>query len=90
MNRQRPTFTCCNCERPFGETIDPDDQAELIVVCPYCEAECIVDLQPYRDHDSTPILRTTGTAAASGDDQTGSARYRFPERVPTSKPPTKP
>jgi len=86
MNKQRPTFSCCNCERPFGETIKPDDQAELIVVCPYCYAECVVDLAPYHDHDSTPILRSTNPAPAGGDDdQPSSPRYRFPDRVPTRK-----
>lgn len=86
MHRQRPTFTCCNCERPFGQSIDPKKKAETIVRCPYCHTECVVDLSPYLDPDSTPILRTTATTSTTDDQQLSPRRYRFPDQVPTRKP----
>lgn len=55
-------------------------QQELIVPCPYCKAEAVVKLEPYRQEKKS-ILR----GDAEGDQAIG-YEYHFPEVIPTRKP----
>ncbi len=54
-------------------------QQALIVPCPYCNAEAVVQLEPYR-HDKKSVMRGDTPA-----DQTLGYEYQFPEVIPTER-----
>ncbi|MCA1789529.1 MAG: hypothetical protein LC667_06650 [Thioalkalivibrio sp.] len=75
--RTRPTFECWQCERTFGQVFDLEGEPVLLLECPYCGAECKVDMAPYRERVVTVTRdEVAGTSAMS---------YEIPETVPTSK-----
>jgi hypothetical protein len=75
--RTRPTFECWQCERTFGQVVDLEGEPVLLLECPYCGAECQVDMAPYRQRIVT----------VTRDEDAGprTVRYELPETVPTSK-----
>ncbi len=77
MSRQRPTFDCWNCRRPFGQTVTLDNDPVLLVECPYCGAGCKVDLNPYRE-EVVEVIR-------GGPVETGNQMFRLPEKIPTTE-----
>lgn len=75
----RLTFKCWNCNRTY--TLKPNqinEKQELIVPCPYCEAEAVVKLEPFK--------RKVISTFKGGDDQTVGFEYDFPETISTQKP----
>jgi hypothetical protein len=57
------------------------DQQKLVVACPYCNAEAVVDLDPYR-REIIPILK----ANEGTDVQSPGYEYRLSDTLPTQKP----
>lgn len=51
---KRYKFQCWNCPKVYFQPLDITDQQQLIVACPYCHAEALVDLNPY--HNQTKIV----------------------------------
>ena len=47
--QKRVAFTCWYDQREFTWLVSLDSKAKLIVVCPFCEKEAEVDLNPYRE-----------------------------------------
>ncbi len=74
----RPRFACWQCERTFGQVVDLEGEPVLLVECPYCGAECKVDMAPYRQRI---VEVTRGKEADSG-----ATRYALPDTVPTANP----
>lgn len=79
--RIRPQFQCCNPEcpgggEPFSLVVDLAAEGEHIVVCPYCNSECVADLAPYRER-VVEVYRD-GRSSPIGE------RYRLPEVIPTT------
>lgn len=77
MKKIRLNFRCWNCKRDYGMTHEIDDKPTLIVACPYCEKEGVVDLDPYR---------TKTTVIFKGDDPAVADGYDFPAVLPTAQP----
>jgi hypothetical protein len=75
--KTRPSFECCNCRRTFGQVVDLEGDPVLLLECPYCGAECKVDLSPYRQRIVT-VLR-------GGESDSGASGYELPDRVPTDR-----
>jgi len=78
MKKTRPDFECWQCKRTFGQVVDLEGEPVLLLECPYCGADCKVDMAPYRQRVVT---------LTRGEDAGPSApRYALPETVPTFKP----
>ena len=45
--KKRFTFKCWNCPGTYTLYREITDQQKIIVACPYCGAEGVVDLSPY-------------------------------------------
>jgi hypothetical protein len=76
--RTRPSFQCWQCERVFGQVVDLEGEPVLRLECPYCGAECKVDMAPYRQR----VVTVTKDEAAGPS----TVRYELPETIPTFKP----
>lgn len=74
----RLKFDCWHCHRLYEMTHEIDGQPTLIVACPYCEKEGVVDLNPFRPK-MTIVLR--GDKPATSADN-----YNFPAVIPTAQP----
>lgn len=76
-------FQCWNCPKVYFQSLEITDQQEIIIACPYCKAEAVVNLRPYYKRLKTVLKREE-------DDQThleeGEAGFQFPEVFPTRKP----
>lgn len=79
---KRFTFTCWKCTRTYTLFKEITDQQQLIVSCPYCETEGVVNLLQYRQK-TKPVWRGTGDEGAVLSD---AYEYLFPERIPAEKP----
>lgn len=45
--KKRQKFNCWNCHRNFSLLMEITDQQTLVVPCPFCAAECVVELTPH-------------------------------------------
>lgn len=77
MNKTRPKFQCCKCERCFGQVVDLEGEPVIILECPYCGAQCKVDLAPYRQR---VVVVHRGAETGPGTD---TGRWELPGTVPT-------
>lgn len=80
--KKRFTFKCWNedCKRTYTLFKEITEEQELIVACPYCNAEAVVKLEPFKKK------KTTVMRGAGDDDQSIGFEYDFPEVIPTQKP----
>ena len=75
--KTRPEFQCCKCRGTFGQVVDLEGEPIIVVECPYCGAQCKVDLAPYRRR---VVVVHRGAEAGPG---TGAERGELPGTVPT-------
>jgi DNA-directed RNA polymerase subunit RPC12/RpoP len=75
---KRYTFQCWNCPKTYFYSLDITNQQEVIVVCPYCRSEAVVDLRPNRPKLKA-ILR------GGNQDKLNDERLKLPEILPTRK-----
>ena len=73
--KKRFTFRCWNCKRTYTLYREITDQQEIIVACPYCLKEGVVDLRPYPF--TTEVLR------AAEDEEIIVRERQLPEVLPT-------
>jgi hypothetical protein len=74
--KKRLKFKCWNCEREYSLTRDLQGQPRLIVECPFCEREAVVDLAPYRSE---------AVGVYKGEAESGGAEtITLPDVIPTS------
>jgi len=78
--KKRLSFKCWNCQRAYSLFQEIASQQELIVPCPYCNAEAVVKLDPYRQEKKS-VLK-----GDAGGDQAIGYEYQFPKVIPTQKP----
>jgi len=77
----RLKFKCWNCERTY--TLLPSEITEeqkLIVPCPYCDAEAVVKVEPFKKRVMSVARRRDEEGSAIGFE------YDFPEVIPTENP----
>ena len=77
---KRYTFKCWNCHRTYTLFKEITNEQELIVPCPFCAAEAVVKLAPYKKK-KIPVMKGKGDA-----EQAVGFDYDFPEVIPTQKP----
>lgn len=78
--KKRLQFKCWNCERQYSLLRDLGGlQPKLIVECPFCEREAVVDLAPYR----TPVVGIYAGKDASA--QPIAETYCLPDVLPTTE-----
>lgn len=78
--KKRFKFQCWNCPKTYTLFREITDQQELIVACPYCNVDAVVDLNPFRKEKKT-VLR-----GESDDEQSLGVKLQLPEILPTQKP----
>jgi hypothetical protein len=78
--KKRLWFKCWSCNKKYSLYKEITDQQELIVVCPFCNAEGVVKLGPYKT-----VKKMVLRGEAEADASVGS-EYEFPDVIPTEKP----
>lgn len=73
-------FQCWNCPRVYSQEVEITKQQELIVSCPFCGAEAVVDFRPY-DGRILDVLRGKNKDQHAGKDSL------LPDSLPTQKKP---
>ena len=76
----RFTFKCWNCNKDYTLFREITDQQELIVACPYCGEEGVVDLNPYRKTVMTVVRSVEAKEQSRGQE------LDLSEVLPTRKP----
>jgi hypothetical protein len=79
---KRYKFRCWKCPRVYFQTLEITGQQKVILTCPYCQAEAVVNLQPYYKDLKTVFKREE-------DNDTDTQReegFQAPEIFPTRKP----
>ena len=75
--KKRLNFQCWNCDRDYAMIRELDGKPQLIVACPYCEKEAVVDLKPFQTQVAT-VYRGGGEATSNVVEG-----YNFPDVIPT-------
>ena len=76
----RLKFQCWNCKDVFSLLLDTDEKPDLISECPYCTEEVLIELEPYRNKETTLFRKDLQ------DNAKLLATDAFPEVVPTKNP----
>lgn len=76
---KRYKFQCWNCPKVYFQSLEITDQQELIIACPYCRAEAVVNLRPYNKKPKTIVRRD------EENETQGEEGFQFPEIFPTRK-----
>jgi DNA-directed RNA polymerase subunit RPC12/RpoP len=82
MKPKRFTFKCWNCGKTYTLLREITKEQKLAVACPFCNAEGVVDLEPFLKKVK-PVLRRD-TENASGNDLL--EELDLPEVLPTHAP----
>jgi DNA-directed RNA polymerase subunit RPC12/RpoP len=77
---KRYKFQCWNCPKVYFQSLEITDQQEIIVACPYCRSEAVVNLRPYRKKTRTVFRREEDS------DRESEEEFQSPEIFPTRKP----
>ena len=75
--KKRFTFRCWHCDRTYELTRTIEGQPRLLVECPYCEKEGVVDLAPFRSETVT-IFKSVNPPPASAEQS-----LTLPDVIPT-------
>lgn len=81
---KRFDFKCWNCKKNYSLYIDISPEQTVIVACPYCGAEGVVDLQPFLKQKKS-IFKSE--AIPGGEPE---FELVLPDVLPTQKPPEPP
>ena len=77
---QRLRFECWNCQRDFSLFLETDEKPDLISECPYCASEVLIELDRYRQRQ-TSLFKSLNVPQPGA---TGAST--FPELIPTKRP----
>ena len=80
--KKRVTFQCWNndCKRTYTLFREITKEQVITVACPYCNAEAVVDLEPYRKKIKTVIKGIEDKEQDLGEE------LELPDVLPTQKP----
>lgn len=73
--KKRLTFQCAKCNRKFSFQQKITEEQELIFTCPFCGAELILKLEPFKTRKKTTV-RGEGNDAESSEWE-----YLFPDVI---------
>lgn len=68
---------CWNCPKVYFYSLDDAGQQEVVVSCPYCRADGILDLRPYPDMDRMVYRRGESESSPLDDDDILPTRKRI-------------
>jgi hypothetical protein len=76
---KRFTFQCWNCDKTYTLFREIGEDQKLIVACPYCDKEAVVDLTPFWKRKTTiRVVRGEGEGKS-----VVSSELELPEILPT-------
>lgn len=78
--KKRLKFQCWNCRKTYTLLREIEDLQKLIVACPYCNTDAVVDLDPFRKPTVTPFRGGNASQTSLGTE------LDLPETLPTQKP----
>ena len=73
---KRLKLQCWSCPKTYLEKVEITDQQEIIVRCPYCKAEAMVNLRPY-------LKKTITIMRGDNKDQLNEGELQLPDVLPT-------
>ena len=73
--KKRLKFRCAKCGRVFSFQREIGAEQEILFTCPFCGAELVLRLKPFRTKKIT-VLRGEG-----GQEDTSAWEYAFPEVI---------
>lgn len=77
----RLKFKCWQCHRIYSlKPANITEEQTLIVPCPFCDAEAVVKIEPFKRETKT-VMRGAGE-----EEQSLGFKYDFPDVIPTQKP----
>ena len=79
-SKRRLKFKCWHCERDYEMTRQDLGLVRLVVECPFCEHEAVVDLAPFRDESVSTFK------SVDGEPQSNFESLNLPAVLPTSPP----
>lgn len=74
--QKRLKFECWNCKRTYSLLREVQGQPKLVVACPFCEEEAVVDLAPYRSQ----VVQIQ-----QGDEGITAELLQLPDVLPTAR-----
>jgi hypothetical protein len=77
--QRRLKFSCWNCKQEYSLLREVEGRPKLLVECPFCEHEAVVDLAPYRD-ETTTVMRGDKSRLP-----TGAPGITIPDVLPTRR-----
>ena len=80
--KKRFAFRCWNCPKTYTLFREITNEQEIIAACPYCHADAVVKLDPFRKEKKTVSL----VRGESGDEQSPGFELQLPDVLPTQKP----
>jgi hypothetical protein len=82
---KRIKLNCWHCKRNYTllKRLNVDEQPKLLLECPFCEREGVVDLAPYRS-DVVEVFKNIRDVTQ--DDGKVGQTLDLPETLPTTKP----
>jgi len=78
---KRFKFKCWKCKRTYTLFCEITDEQKLIVGCPYCNAEGVVALDPYRRPKPIDVHKGVGGESSLEIDE-----LDLPDTLPTQEP----
>jgi len=78
--KKRVKFQCWNCPKTYSQNMEITDEQKIIVTCPFCHVEAVVDLRPYSKEVST-VLKKIGDKEQDPEEE-----FNLPDIFPTRKP----
>jgi DNA-directed RNA polymerase subunit RPC12/RpoP len=84
--RKRLTFQCWNCGKTYTLLREITTEQTLTVACPYCNAEAVVDLEPFRKKVKNVMRSGEGIASAAPRNDMPE-ELDLPDVLPTKKKP---
>ena len=82
--KQRFTFRCWNCHKTYTLYREITKEQQLLVACPFCEKEAVVELAPFKREIKSTLKKVT--LRGDGDDgESAGFEYDFPDELPTEE-----
>ncbi len=78
---KRLKIQCWNCPKTYFENLDITGNQEVIVRCPYCNMQAVVNLRPYRKQSNTTTVYRGENKETQSDEE-----FQLPEVLPSRKP----
>ena len=82
MTHRLINIECWNCRHQFDYSTDIPEDHIFSVYCGICDAENVIDANPYRKKVEQVFRGSTDKST----EQTASAEYDFPNPIPGNKP----